>query len=347
MPVGGGLFVDVEAEVVPRVEVVVDGVEALEGPEGLVLRRRHVDGAVDGPGLEVLSHRVGVLVGLEQDLVDGGLFAPVRRVLDHLDVAALLPLRALVGTRPDERQLRLVLLGVLDAAPDVLRQHVDPEALHVGLRLGADHLDGVVVDDPGFFDVLRVRRVCAQVLIDDDVVAEGDVLGRDGLAVLPGSALPQVEGPGESVVADVPALGEHALRRAVEVVADEHVVVERPDLVARPLVPDERVEVVGVVRPCEPEGDLPVRGRWALTGGERAADPDEQTGRQQRGEQDEQPPPVHDVEQSPHSDLPRSTLSAAGGASCLSRRRPRRRPSPACRRRWRQRRLHSGSSLGT
>ena len=249
-------------------------------------------GAVDEAGLEVLGHRVGAGVVVEVDLVDRRLGPPVVRVLGHLDVAAPLPFLALEGSRTDEGVLHLVLLGVLDAAPDVLGHDVDPAHLHVGLGRRAHHVDRVVVDHLRLFDVGRVAGDRGQVFLDDEVVGEGDVVGGDRLAVLPRHPLADLEGPRQAVVGHRPALGEPAvgIRGPVEAVADQEVVVDRPDLEARALVAHERVEAVRLVEPAELEHDLAVRRRRALAGGERRADPGDQSGGEQsRDGQREQP----------------------------------------------------------
>jgi len=169
----------------------------------------------------------------------------------------------------------------------VLREHVDPQTLHVGFGLLADHLDGVVVNDLGLLDALGVGRVGGEVLVDDDVVAEGDVLGRDRLSVLPLDALADLERPHEAVVGHRPALGKPRLRITFGVVADEHVVVERPHLVGRGLVADERVEVVRVVGPAQTKRDLVARRRSARIGGQRRAEPPDEARRKKtaNGEQ--------------------------------------------------------------
>ncbi len=147
----------------------------------------------------------------------------------------------------------------------MLRHAVDVEPLHVGLGRAAAHLAREVVDRHGLVDELGVGAVRVEVLLDDVVVAEGDVLGGHRLAVAPHGALADVEGPHQAVVRHLPALGDARHRLAVGAVADDVVVVEAPRLVVDGAAADERVEVVGRLGRADPEDDLP-RCRRPATG---------------------------------------------------------------------------------
>jgi len=88
----------VEPELVEADDHAPDRVDVLRAVDRVELRRGDVPGALDGPRLHVLRHRVLVLVGLEDDLVDLGRALPVILIRDHADELALLPLHALEGT---------------------------------------------------------------------------------------------------------------------------------------------------------------------------------------------------------------------------------------------------------
>ena len=302
--------------------------------ERLELGRRDAHGVVQSPGLEVLGHRVGVLVDLHHELVDGGLaLDPVVRVLDHLHVLALLDLGRLEGPGADDR--RLVDVGRGQAGhrhlgPDVLGQDRDPETQHVGLGLGADHLHREVALRHDLDDVVGVAGEGREVVLDDEVVGERDVRRREGLAVLPLDALPELEGPRLAVRRGGPACRQLGPRREVRRVADEEVVVEMEDLVGRAAVPDERVEVVGVERRAEAQRERRRRGRRRTAGAverrrgavarrHRGADAPHEPGcRQERGQDDGRA---------------QATTSALGGmvhaSPLFARTRARRRPGGA------------------
>ncbi len=113
VPQGGvaaGLaLVAVEADVVPVVVAVLDRLDARRRLELLELRRREQVGAVDGAALQVLDHRVAVLVDDEHDLVDG------RRaeieVLVGLQAQVLVPVPLHDLERPAADAGRVVLEG--------------------------------------------------------------------------------------------------------------------------------------------------------------------------------------------------------------------------------------------
>ena len=284
-------LVAVQGEVVPGEQAVGDGRDPLGGLELGELRRGDAPGRVEVPREEVLGHGVRVLIGDEEDLVDGRLLAPERGVGDHAHVVALLDLRHLEGPRADDGRLALVGgAGRLGAhlAPDVLGQDGDPGADHVGLGLAAADLDGEVVDGHRLVDERREAREGAHLVVDDVVVGERHVVGGERLTVLPLDALAQVEGPDLAVRGGLPGGGE--VRRGLQIgrVAGEEVVVEQPDLVGRGLGPDERVEVVGVVGPADVQDHLVAGRRGARVGRQRGPEPRRQTGGQQAGDEQKQ-----------------------------------------------------------
>ena len=171
----------------------------------------------------------------------------------------------------------------------MLGQDGDPGAQDVRLGLAAADLHGGVVDRDDLVDEGREAGERAHLIVDDVVVGEGDIARRECDAVLPLDSGAQVEGPHLAVRRDLPRLGQVRDRLQIEAVADEEVVVEHPDLVGRGLGPDERVEVVRVVRPADPQDDLPVRRR-AGVGGERPAEsPDEAREQEHAHDQGQQP----------------------------------------------------------
>ena len=256
----------------------------------LDLRRRDVDGEVDGAELEVLGERVLVLVDLEDDLVDLGLAAPVVLVGHAADELALLPLHDLERSGADDRRavevLGRLVVG-LELAPDVLRHDRHPHGEDVGLGLVALDDDGGVVGRRDRLDAVERREERGELEVLLVVEAEGDVLGRQRLAVAPHDALADLEGPGEAVLALGPALGEPRLGLEVLVaVVGEEVVADVVELVGRLLDAHERVEVVRVGRPAHLEGDGAAGRRGTRAGGEGAGQAPDEAGRQ--GEDDEQ-----------------------------------------------------------
>ena len=156
-------------------------------------------------------------------------------------------------------------------------RHVD--AQHVRLGLGALDAHGGVVDGDGPDDVLRVRGPVRELVLDDVVVGEGDVAGRQRHAVAPLGVAADRERPRLAVRRHRPVGGEtrrvgalHWCERAV-VVAHEGLVGEVPDLVGRPDDADEGAEVVDVREGADPVDDGARRGRGAGggTGGRRRA----------------------------------------------------------------------------
>ena len=283
------LVVAVELEVVPVVVVVGDRLEALRGGERLLLGLGVAPGAVETAGLQVGDHRVGVLVELEVDLVDGRLLAVPVGVADHLDVAALDEGHGLEGAAADDRRLVDVACGRRprrNVRPDVLGQDRHAGLLEVGLGRRADDPHRRRVEGRHRLDAGRVVGEVGHVVLDDVGVGEGDVGGGQGLPVLPPDARAQVDRPDLAVRRDAAVLlgrelGREVERRLVVVAAAEELrVVQGPDLVGVVRVADERVEVVGLGRPAEAQDDLG-GGRGAAAGGERRGQaPDEAAGQE-------------------------------------------------------------------
>ncbi len=81
-----------------------------------------------------------------------------------------------------------------------------------------DRLVGVGVDDRGEAAGHRVRL---DLLVAPALDVAGDVLGGEGIAVVPGHALADLEGVEGRVVVHLPAVQQHPAERAVVVVLDE------------------------------------------------------------------------------------------------------------------------------
>ena len=311
-----GSRVAVEADLVEAVGVDRARLDAGHVQQLAVLRVEQAGGAVDGAGLEVLHHRVRVGVVVEEELLDRRRAAPVAGVGHQLHVAVLLPLHALERPGADVgRRVRVLVGGVLarDLGPDVLGEDRHPHGEHVGLGLGALELHRGVVDGGRRLDALGGGREVREVVLVDVVVGEGDVLGRERLAVLPLDAAADGERPGLAVRRHRPVRGQARRVRALDglelavVETHERVVGEVPDLERRPQVADERVEVVGLGEDADLVLDrvaagarrrsgrrtVPVeRGRRTLAGG-RADGPCEPQDEQCRHqEQDENRPNV-------------------------------------------------------
>ena len=285
-------LVAVERQVVERLLRARLGGETLLALQRLDLRRRDVDGEVDGAELEVLRQRVLVVVHLEDDLVDLGLAAPVVLVGHGADELALLALRDHERARADDRRLVEVLGGLvvgLELAPDVLGDDGDPHGEDVGLGPVALDDHGGVVGRGDRLDAVERREEGGELEVLLVVEAEGDVLGRQRLAVTPHHALADLERPGETVLARGPALREAGLGLEVLVaVVGEEVVGHVVQLVAGLLDADEGVQVVGVGGPADLEHDRVAGRRRARVAGDRPREaPDEAGGQRQDDEKDE------------------------------------------------------------
>ncbi len=193
-------------------------------------------------------------------------------------VLALDPLHDLEGAVADDRRLVLVARGgrlAADLAPDVLRQDGDHHPEHVRLgRVGHD-LDVRVVDHLGAGDAVGVRGEVEELVVDDVVEGEGDVARRDGLAVVPGGAFTDGEGPLLAVLGHLP--GGRELRARLEVLGvepDEEVVVHVPEHVVDALDADERVQVVRLLHHADLQDELLAVGRRRARGGGGAGDAD-------------------------------------------------------------------------
>ncbi len=290
----GAARVAVEGELV---ELGVDVGERLVGGvvlELAILGLEHAPGALQGARLHLLDHGVGALVVDEIDLVDLGSAAPVALVGHHDRVLVPLVLRELEGAAADDRRVVLVTRPrglARDGAPDVLGHDVHPHVEHVRFGLGAGEDHGGVVGSGDALDEVRVHRVVGELVLHDVVVGEGDVFGGQRHAVLPFDARADVERPDLAVGGRRPAVGEPCGRGALRVPvvagaeADQKVVVERPDLVARRELADEGVQVVGDVGHAQLEHDL-AGGRRAAAGGKCSGQTPDQAGAQKGGHAD-------------------------------------------------------------
>jgi hypothetical protein len=144
--------------------------------ECLELRRRHAHLTVQNSGLEILHHRVRVLVGLDEELVDLGLAAPEARVRDQPHVTVVLVLDHLEWTAADERSLVGVgSAGELarDLRPDVLGQDRHLHREDVGLGLAALEHGRGVVGGGHLRHEGEVGREVREVVLDDVVDSVG------------------------------------------------------------------------------------------------------------------------------------------------------------------------------
>ena len=282
----------VELEVVPVVVGVGDGLEVRVAFEGRELRLGQAPGSVEVAGLEVGDHGVGILIHEEVDVVDGRLGAPVGGVAHHVDVAALLELDGLERPAADERQFGVVAVrGDLrgNVLPDVLGNDRHPHALEVGLGVRADDAHRSRVEGDRALDaVSRVREV-GHAVLDDVLEREGHVGGRQRHAVLPLDARADVDRPGLAVGRDAAVLGGRKSARQIEgglvaiAVAEQQVVVQRPDLVGLVLVADERVQVVGLLSPADLQCHAAGAGRGRGAGGKsRRQTPHQAAGQENR-----------------------------------------------------------------
>ena len=265
------------------------GRKARLGAELIELRRRYVDGSVDGPQLEVLRHRVGVRVELEDDFVRLRSAAPVVRVGLEADELALLPLDDLEGPVTDDGRLVLVRGGrrlAADLAPDVLRQNRHDHLQDVGLGgLGVD-LHGSVVGGFRLGDAVGVSGQVERLVLVDVVESEGDVPGSHRHTVLPLAVAANRERPHLAVRRDLPLGGQlGAWCQGLGVEAHQEIVVEMPEHVVGDLDADERVEVVGLLDPADAQRGLGVGGRTRRGEGDVGQQEDGGARQQQRQEE--------------------------------------------------------------
>ena len=274
-----GPRVAVEGELIETVGVDRASLDAGLAQQLPILGVEQAGGAVDGPGLEVLHHRVGVREVLEVELVDLGHAAPVVRVGAQLHVAVLLPLHALERAGAHERRLVGVLAGGVlarDLGPDVLGEDGHPHVEHVGLGRRALEAHRGVVDGDRLGDALGRRREVRELVLVDVVVGERHVARRERLAVLPLDAAADGERPGLAVGGHAPVGGEAGRVFALDglelAVVEPHqrVVGQVPDLERRPQPADERVEVVRLGEDADPVVDH-AGGRRRRGGGRRSA----------------------------------------------------------------------------
>ncbi len=220
----------------------------------------HVHVAVD----QRLHPGVGVLVGLEDDLVDDGGALPVVLVGGQAHVLALPVLDQLEGARADHRRVVEGAAGPLCSQMCFGRMYMKtmrPSKLPVGTDLADGHRGGV-----GRLDHLVPVEVGGHVDAPVGAVPvqlQGVLHIRAGQrgAVVEGGALHQVHGPGEAVVGDRPVLGQLADVVAVEVEGDRGVVGQLVDGVVLGELPEARVEGAG--GPSPPDADrAPLRLPW-------------------------------------------------------------------------------------
>ncbi len=234
-------------------------------------------------GAQIELHGVGILVDLEEELVDLGSAAPVVLVGHETNEPVRLILDDLEGAGADHG--RLVGVGVggrlgIDLRPDMRGQdrHGEPEHVRLGTR--ADEAHRVGVDGDHALDERRVAGERPHVVVDDVVEGEDDVAGRERTPVLPRHPPAQREGPRLAVGRVTPGRRESRLgRQRRGVIASQEVVVEIVDLGRGARLTDEGVERLGVVGPADTQ-----HGR---AGGRRAG-AGREGGRQRPDEADEQ-----------------------------------------------------------
>jgi hypothetical protein len=231
------------------------------------------DGDVDLAGEQRLEGGGLVADDRGDDRVERGGGAPVVGVGDEPVVLVALVLGDPVGAGPHRARHGA---GLVDALPDVARQHrqVGEAGLHEGGVGGAQ--GQADLERPAHLDLGDLVGGGGEAAEDVGLVvadAEGDVVGREGRAVVPAHALAQREVV-DDVVLDAQVGGQPRLRDEVDVHQEQLVVDQRHQLVAWV------ARLVGVwgQRP------LVLRDRHAqraVVGGERGAERDGQ----QRGDE--------------------------------------------------------------
>ena len=160
--------------------------------------------------------------------------APVALVGHTADVLAVHPLHDLEGAGAHDRRLVGEVVGrvvAVEAAPDVLRQDRHPHREDVGLGPRAGDHDGRVVGGGRRLDALQRREEGLQLVLEHEVVGEGDVVRRERHAVLPLDAAADRERPGQTVGRMSPARREPRLSLEVRRgVVGEEVVFEVKEL---------------------------------------------------------------------------------------------------------------------
>ena len=227
------------------------------------------------------------------DLVDCGARPVVRVGLERYVDPPAVPSTQPVGTRADHGLpalgLRRVGLGLLVAhvLPDVPGTIGDREQRQdaVGPAQLQHHVRGVRCGHRRHALEVRLPVGGPGRAAEDPVVGEGDVPGRQVLAVGPLHPAADVEGPGASVVRCRPLRGQAGLRRHVlHRVRDQEVVGERPGLVGHRLEAEERVERVDLAEEADGEGRLV--GRVGGCGGPGQGQAGCEAGEQQTGRRD-------------------------------------------------------------
>jgi hypothetical protein len=117
---------------------------------------------------------------------------------------------------------------------------------HVRLGGLGEHLHRVRVDKANLLDARELRRI-AQTGAQVEFVAELHVLRGERLAVGPGEALPDREGPGQTVLGDLPALGGLADGGKIVRDADERIVDQLEQISRVGRIGRERAQAVRLV----------------------------------------------------------------------------------------------------
>ncbi len=141
--------------------------------------------------------------------------------------------------------LRALLDGLF---PEFCQVFKDPSGKTAMAVLVTEPIPAVIAawTECEFIAVVRSAQTGRRLGINRDPVGVEDVAGCEGVAVVPGDTLSQVEGDLEAVARDLPRFGEVADDVHVLVELDETVVDEPRDLVGRVVGGKDRDQVAGI-----------------------------------------------------------------------------------------------------
>jgi hypothetical protein len=119
----------------------------------------------------------------------------------------------------------------------------------------------VIVNHLGLLHLQKITRIGrGRLRIDSDLVGIQDILGGEGLAVMPADVFAQMKGNDEAVPGNLPRFGQIADDVHIFVVLDQAVEDQSRDLVGRGIGGQQRDQVRGVADGAL-DDDVPVGGR--------------------------------------------------------------------------------------